>query len=144
MMEEVSDLLGAVVSDFDTDIRLICREGCAESFVLTWGKLVARGAREKLDFVEGIASASAVTQGFLLDAATYLTWSVTGELDDVKGIKRAGGTLELVINGLLAVRKGSSVAIRTPAQKSYPRSASQFSCTVPDLPGTKSNKRAGG
>jgi len=26
-MEEVSDLLGAVVGDFDTDMRLICREG---------------------------------------------------------------------------------------------------------------------
>ena len=112
--------------------------------MLTLREPITQGAREKLDLVEGIACASAVTQGFLLDATTYLTWSVTGELDDVKGIKRAGGILELVINGLLAVRKGSSVAIRTPAQKSYPRSASQFSCTVPDLPGTKSNKRAGG
>ena len=27
LMEEVSDLLGAVVGDFDTDMRLICREG---------------------------------------------------------------------------------------------------------------------
>ena len=27
LMEDVSDLLGAVVGDFDTDMRLICREG---------------------------------------------------------------------------------------------------------------------
>lgn len=27
LMEEVSDLLGAVVGDFDTDMRLICHEG---------------------------------------------------------------------------------------------------------------------
>ena len=40
--------------------------------------------------------------------------------------------------------KGSSVAIRTPARKSSPRSSSQFSCAVPDLPGTRSNKRAVG
>mgnify|MGYP001736557079 CR=1 FL=1 len=33
--------------------------------------------------------------------------------------------------------KGSSVAIRTPARKSSPRSASQFSCAVPDLPGIR-------
>ena len=40
--------------------------------------------------------------------------------------------------------KGSSVAIRTPARKSFPRSASQFLYTVPDLPGIRSNKRAVG
>ena len=40
--------------------------------------------------------------------------------------------------------KGSSVAIRTPTRKSFPRSASQFLYTVPDLPGTRSNKRAVG
>ena len=34
--------------------------------------------------------------------------------------------------------KGSSVAIRTPARKSSPRSASQFLYTVPDLPETRS------
>ena len=33
--------------------------------------------------------------------------------------------------------KGSSVAIRTPARKSFPRSVSQFLYTVPDLPGTR-------
>lgn len=37
MMEDVSHLLGAVVGDFDTDMRLICREGCAEAFLLGVG-----------------------------------------------------------------------------------------------------------
>ena len=36
--------------------------------------------------------------------------------------------------------KGSSVAIRTPARKSFPRSSSQFLYTVPDLPGTRSTQ----
>ena len=27
LMDDVSDLLGAVVGDFDTDMRLICHEG---------------------------------------------------------------------------------------------------------------------
>ena len=40
--------------------------------------------------------------------------------------------------------KGSSVAIWIPERKSSPRSASQFSCTVTDLPGTRSNERAVG
>ena len=40
--------------------------------------------------------------------------------------------------------KGSSVAIRTPARKSSPRSASQFSCAVPDLPGTRSTQAGRG
>jgi len=95
--------------------------------------------------VEGIALASAVTQGVLLDATAYLTWGITGELDDVKGIQDAGCVLELIVDGVLAVPgRGSSVAIRTPARKSFPRSASQFLYTVPDLPGTRSNKRAVG
>ena len=55
----------------------------------TWGK--------------GIACACAVTQGVLLDAATHLTWGVASELDDVKGIEDAGGVLELIVDGVLAV-----------------------------------------
>ena len=44
-------------------------------------------------------------------------------------------------DGVLAVPgRGSSVAIRTPARKSSPRSASQFLYTVPDLPGTRSTQ----
>ena len=53
-MEDVSDLLGAVVGDFDTDMGLICREGCAESFLLTLREPITRGAKEKPDLVEGI------------------------------------------------------------------------------------------
>ena len=126
LMEDVAHLLGAVVGDFDTDMRLICREGLTEAFLLTWGEPVARGAQKIADLVEGIALASAVTQGVLLDAATYLAWSVTGERDDMEGIEDAGGVLELIGDGVLAVPgRGSSVAIRNPARKSSPRSASQ-------------------
>ena len=82
------------VGDFDADMRLICREGLSESFLLTWGELVARGVQKKPDLVEGITCASAVTQGVLLDATAYFIKGVTGELDDVKGIEHAGGVLE--------------------------------------------------
>jgi len=94
--------------------------------------------------IEGVTLASAVTGHVLLDATTYLIESITGELDDVKGIERAGGVLELVNKGVSYPWQGTSVAIRTPAWKSSPRSASQFLYTVPDLPRTRSNKRAVG
>ena len=84
-------------------MRLICHEGLSESFLLTWGELVARGVQKKPDLVEGVTLASAVTQGVLLDAATYLIKGVTGELDDVKGIEHAGCVLELIVDGVLAV-----------------------------------------
>ena len=145
LVEDVSHLLGAVVGDFDTDMRLICREGLTESFLLTLREPITRGAQEKLDLVEGIALASAVTGRVLLDATAYLTWGITGELDDVKGIQDAGCVLELIVDGVLAVPgRGSSVTIRTPAHKSFPRSASQFSCAVPDLPGTRSTQAGRG
>ena len=86
-----------------------------------------------------------MTGRVLLDATTYLIESVTGELDDAKGVEHAGDVLELVVNGVfLYPWKGCSVAIRTPGRKSSPRSASQFLYTVSDLPGTRSNKRAAG
>lgn len=37
-MEDVSHVLDAAVGDFDTDMCLICREGCAESFLLGVGE----------------------------------------------------------------------------------------------------------
>lgn len=145
LVEDVSDLLGAVVGDFDTDVRLVGNEGCMESFPLTLGEPITRGAQEKPDLVEGIACASAVSGCVLLDATAYLTWGVTSLLDDVTGIEHAGGVLKLVINGVLAVPgRGSSTAIRTPAHKSFPRSASQFLYTVPDLPGTRSTQAGRG
>ena len=94
------------IGDFDTDMRLICREGLTESFLLTLREPITRGAQEKPDLVEGIALAPAVTGRVLLDAATYLIESVTGELDDVKGIEDAGGVLELVINGVFISLEG--------------------------------------
>ena len=45
---------------------------------------------------------------------------------------------------LLPLGRGSSVAIGTSARKSFPRSASQFLCTVPDLPGTRSTQAGRG
>ncbi len=48
-------------------------------------------------------------------------------------------------DGVLAVPgRGSSVAIRTPARKSSPCSASQFLYTVPDLSGTRSTQAGRG
>lgn len=90
LMEDVSHVLGAVVGDFDTDMRFICREGLTESFLLTLREPITRGAQEKPDLVEGITLAPAVAQCVLLDAAAYLTWGITGECDDVTGAWHAG------------------------------------------------------
>ena len=61
-------------------------------------------ARKRLrTWVEGVVCACAVAGRVLLDAATHLTWSVASELDDVKGIEDAGGVLELIVDGVLAV-----------------------------------------
>ena len=81
LMEDVSDLLGAAVGDFDTDMRLICHEGLTEAFLLTLREPITRGAQKKPDLIEGITLAPAVTGRVLLDAATHLTWSVASELD---------------------------------------------------------------
>ena len=85
-------------------------------------------ARKRLrTWVEGVACACAVTGRVLLDAAAYLTWSVAGELDDVKGIQDAGSVLGLVVDGVLAVPwKGSSVAIWIPERNCSPRGV--FNC----------------
>ena len=94
------------VGDFNTDMRLICHEGLTETFLLTWGEPVARGAQKKPDLIEGITLAPAVTGRVLLDAAAYLTWGVASELDDVKGVQDAGGVLELVVNGVFISLEG--------------------------------------
>ena len=106
LMEDVSDLLGEQVGDFDTDMRFICREGLTESFLLTGGEPVARGAQKKPDLIEGIALAPAVTGRILLDTTTHLTWSVASELDDMEGIQDAGGVLELIVDGVLVSLEG--------------------------------------
>ena len=106
------------VGDFDTDVCLICREGLTEAFLLTWGEPVARGAQKKPDLIEGIALAPAVTGRVLLDAAAYLTWSVAREFDDMEGVEDAGGVLELIVDGVLAVPG------RDPASRSGYRSES--------------------
>ena len=106
LMEDVSDLLGAVVGDFDTDMRLICHEGLTEAFLLTLREPITRGAQKKPDLIEGITLAPAVTGRVLLDAATHLIESVASEFDDVKGIQDAGGVLELVVDGVFISLEG--------------------------------------
>ena len=139
MVEDVSHVLGAVVGDFKLLVCFICREGRTESFLLTLREPITRGAQEKPDVVEGIACAPAVTGRVLLDAAASPTWGIAGELDDVTGVEHAGGVLELVKRWRSCCPwKGSSVAIWIPERNCSPRSASQFSCTVSDLPGTRS------
>jgi len=97
------------------------------------------------DLIEGVALASAVAQRVLLDAAAYLIESVPGELDDVKGVQHADCVLELAKRWRSCCPwKGSSVAIWIPERNCSLRSASQFLYTVPDLLGTRSNKRAVG
>ena len=115
-MEDVSDLLGAAVGDFNTDMRLICREGLTESFLLTLREPITRGAQKIADLIEGIALAPAVTGRVLLDAAAYLIKGIAGELDDMEGIEDAGCVLKLIINGVLAVPG------RDPASRSGYRS----------------------
>ena len=106
------------------------------------GVSLRREARKRLrTWGEGVACACAVTGRVLLDAAAYLTWSVAREFDDMEGTSDAGGVLEQAKRWRSCCPwKGSSVAIWIPERKSSPRSSSQFSCAVPDLPGTRSNK----
>ena len=103
-------------------------------------------ARKRLrTWVEGVACACAVTGRVLLDATTHLTWGVASELDDMEGIQDAGSVLEQVKRWRSCCPwKGSSVAIWIQERNSSPRSASQFSCAVPDLPGTRSTQAGRG
>ena len=52
-MEDLAHLLGAVVGDFDTDMRLICHEGLTEAFLLTLREPITRGAQKKPDLGRG-------------------------------------------------------------------------------------------
>ena len=106
MMEDVSDLLGEQVGDFDTDMRLICREGLTEAFLLTLREPITRGAQKIADLIEGVTFAPAVTGRVLLEAATHLTWGVASELDDMEGVEDAGGVLELIVDGVLVSLEG--------------------------------------
>lgn len=81
----------------------------------------------------------------MLDVTARLIKGIAGELDDVKGVERAGCVLEQAKRWRSRFPcKGSSVAIRAPARQFSLRSDGQFLYTVPDLPGTRSNKRAVG
>ena len=74
-------------------MRLICREGLTEAFLLTLREPITTGAQKIADLIEGIALAPAVTGRVLLDAATHLIESVASELDDAKDTSGAGGGL---------------------------------------------------
>ena len=106
LVEDLAHLLGAVVGDFDTDMRFICREGLTEAFLLTLREPITRGAQKIADLIEGIPLAPAVTGRVLLDAATHLTWGVASELDDMEGVEDAGGVLELIVDGVLVSLEG--------------------------------------
>ena len=106
LVEDVSDLLGAVVGDFKLLVCFICREGLMEAFLLTLREPITRGAQKIADLIERITLAPAVTGRVLLDAAASLTWGIAGELDDVTGVEDAGGVLELVINGVFISLEG--------------------------------------
>ena len=129
LMEDVSDLLGAAVGDFNTDMRLICHEGLTEAFLLARGEPVARGAQKIADLIEGIALASAVTGRVLLDAATHLIESIASELDNMEGIEDAGGVLELIVNGVLAVPGRDPVSRSGYRSETVRRALLASSCT---------------
>ena len=128
-MEDIAHLLGAVVGNFDTDMRLIRHEGLTESFLLTLREPITRGAQEKPDLVEGITLASAVTGRVLLDATTYLIEGVAGELDDVKGVEDAGCVLELVVNGVFISLERDPASRFAPPYGSLRRARPASSCT---------------
>ena len=129
LMEDVAHLLGAVVGDFDTDMRLICREGLTESFLLTLREPITRGAQKIADLIEGIALAPAVTGRVLLDAAAYLIEGVASELDDMEGVEDAGGVLELIVDGVLAVPGRGPVSRSGYRSETVRRALLASSCT---------------
>ena len=87
-------------------MRLICREGLTEAFLLTLREPITRGAQKIADLIEGVTFAPAVTGRVLLDAATHLVKGVASELDDMEGIQDAGGVLELIVDGVLVSLEG--------------------------------------
>ena len=132
------------VGDFNTDMRLICREGLTEAFLLTLREPITRGAQKKPDLIEGITCAPAVTGLVLPGAATHLIKGITGELDDVKGAWHAGCVLELVVNGVLISLEGIQRRDSHPRAEIFSALGPPFLYTVPDLPGTRSNNLAVG
>ena len=126
-------------------MRLICHEGLTEAFLLALREPITRGAQKKPDLIEGVTLAPAVTGRVLLDAATHLTWGVASELDDMEGIEDAGGVLELVIDGVLAVPGRDPVSRFAPPLGSLRRAllaSSHARCQT--FPGPGPLKRAVG
>ena len=144
-MEDVAHLLGAVVGNFDTDVCLICREGCVEAFLLTLREPITRGAQEKLDLIEGIVLASAVSGRVLLDAVAHLIKGVASELDDVKGVEDAGCVLELAKRWCSCCPwKGSSPRFVLPRGSLFRAWPASSHARCQTLPGPGPLKRAVG
>ena len=68
--------------------------------------LLVCGAQRITNLIERIYLASPVSQRVLLDARAYLIEIVATELDYTKGVKHAGGVLELIINSFLLSLEG--------------------------------------
>jgi len=128
-MEDLAHLLGEQVGDFNTDMRLICHEGLTEAFLLTLREPITRGAQKKPDLIEGITLAPAVTGRVLLDAATHLIESIASELDNMEGIEDAGGVLELIVDGVLAVPGRDPVSRSGYRSETVRRALLASSCT---------------
>ena len=95
--------------------------------------------------VEGITCAPAVTGRVLMDVTTSLTWGVASECDDLKGAAHAGCVLGAgQAMAFLLSLEGIERRDSHPHAQVSSRSASQFSSTVPDLPGTRSTQAGRG
>ena len=96
---------------------------------MTLREPITRGAQKKPDLIEGITLAPAVTGRVLLDATAYFIKGVTGELDNMEGIEDAGGVLELIVNGVLAVPGRDPVSRSGYRSETVRRALLASSCT---------------
>ena len=83
-MKIVSDYPVQLAGSFDTYTRLICCDGCAESYRLTWGDCACIKLVRDCRSDRGTPLASAVSWHVLLDAATYLIEYVASVLHGVE------------------------------------------------------------
>ena len=84
IMKIVSDYPVQLAGSFDTYTRLICYDGCAESYRLTWGDCACVKLVRDCRSDRGTPLASAVSWHVLLDAATYLIEYVASVLHGVE------------------------------------------------------------
>src|SRR5699024_3294886 len=101
LVEDVAEVLGAVVGDLDRDMLGMRRERAGQPSLLARGEAFPSGAENMTDPVEGVALAASVAESLLLDPAADVIDCSPGELHDVERIQHAGGVLELVIDRVL-------------------------------------------